>query len=535
MSINMYVSASQRQASSVSNMCKQQVQGYEQLQKAMTDFTLNSPFLTGKAYDSAKNYFSSVLYPLAQAGILLSEAVERAVKKFPETYVAQVDSGDLIQAELEIKIREVNSLLVQAEGIQRNLMLLNVPHLDGMRTAQLSANSTLIHMYGGVKKKLEEKLQKLIAFNSSSPSIFSEIASLQQAVNQGLAQTKTAWNASSGTFTVPNTEALSWTKGIQEKWQDYVKRHEPKIEVRAEKVNKGSVGEHTHYNVYVDGVYDEDKTKELRWMFDKESFKESAHFIGDFVFINDIYQSVTGEDWLSGEEGSRTAAAGMLVLSVLPTKKLENIAKALKGGKKTLKGVELTEKEEKVLKEAGVLDKFKNVEKASETNNLKINQNAKSGTRSTGKGSKIEDISKLTTEDIPTAKSGKFNDFFNSLSSAELDELWKDKKIRKKIERQLREPGGLHEWHLVSRAPQFKFWDTSAEKIKDLRTAISDVKFVNPKGVHGGLGSTKAHNELLAIIDTSNDYNTFIRRLNNWAHYRLEGGISSLPEGLKLK
>ncbi|ANC10896.1 hypothetical protein WR51_10915 [Bacillus cereus] len=155
--------------------------------------------------------------------------------------------------------------------------------------------------------------------------------------------------------------------------------------------------------------------------------------------------------------------------------------------------------------------------------------------KGTGEGSKIENISKLTTEDIPTAKSGKFNDFFNSLSSAELDGLWKDKKIRKKIERQLREPGGLHEWHLVSRAPQFKFWDISAEKIKDLRTAISDVKFVNPKGVHGGLGSTKAHNELLAIIDTSNDYNTFIRRLNNWAYYRLEGGISSLPEGLRLK
>ncbi|QWH60749.1 hypothetical protein EXW39_11380 [Bacillus mycoides] len=157
------------------------------------------------------------------------------------------------------------------------------------------------------------------------------------------------------------------------------------------------------------------------------------------------------------------------------------------------------------------------------------------GVKGTGEGSKIENISKLTTEDIPTAKSGKFNDFFNSLSSAELDGLWKDKKIRKKIERQLREPGGLHEWHLVSRAPQFKFWDISAEKIKDLRTAISDVKFVNPKGVHGGLGSTKAHNELLAIIDTSNDYNTFIRRLNNWAYYRLEGGISSLPEGLRLK
>ncbi|WP_424925822.1 ribonuclease YeeF family protein [Bacillus safensis] len=145
------------------------------------------------------------------------------------------------------------------------------------------------------------------------------------------------------------------------------------------------------------------------------------------------------------------------------------------------------------------------------------------------------DITKLTVDDIPTAKSGNFNKFFNSLTSKELDELWKDKRIRKKIERQLREPGGLHEWHLVSRAPQFKHWNISAEEIKDLRTAISDVKFVNPNGVHGGLGSTKAHNELLAIIDTSSDYDTFVRRLNNWANYRLEGGVSSLPEGLKLK
>lgn len=201
-----------------------------------------------------------------------------------------------------------------------------------------------------------------------------------------------------------------------------------------------------------------------------------------------------------------------------------------------VKGVEILPDGSVVRTGTNYSGKFQEAHDASKASiQSRISNLESGGVKGTGEGSKIENISKLTTEDIPTAKSGKFNDFFNSLSSAELDELWKDKKIRKKIERQLREPGGLHEWHLVSRAPQFKFWDISAEKIKDLRTAISDVKFVNPKGVHGGLGSTKAHNELLAIIDTSNDYNTFIRRLNNWAYYRLEGGISSLPEGLRLK
>lgn len=135
---------------------------------------------------------------------------------------------------------------------------------------------------------------------------------------------------------------------------------------------------------------------------------------------------------------------------------------------------------------------------------------------------------------VPTVKSGEFNEWFNSLSVDELDELWKDKSTRKAIERQLRAPGGMHEWHLVSRAPQFKYWGVSSEQIRDLRTVINDVEFVNPVGKHGQLGSTAAHNELLGIIDSSCDYDMFVRRLNNWANYRLKGGIEGLPEGLRL-
>ena len=142
-------------------------------------------------------------------------------------------------------------------------------------------------------------------------------------------------------------------------------------------------------------------------------------------------------------------------------------------------------------------------------------------------------IDGLSPKDIPTVKSGNFEEFFNRLTPEQLEQIWDNKHLRRKIERQLRVPGGMHEWHLVSRAPQFKRWGITAEQIRDLRTAISDVKFVNPTGVHGGLGSTLAHNELLGIIDSSLDYKTFVRRLNNWANYRLDGGIASLPEGLR--
>ena len=54
------------------------------------------------------------------------------------------------------------------------------------------------------------------------------------------------------------------------------------------------------------------------------------------------------------------------------------------------------------------------------------------------------DVKSLTAADIPTVKSGKFAEFFNNLSVEELEYLWSDKAIRRKIERQLRYPGGMH-------------------------------------------------------------------------------------------
>ncbi|MDQ0926542.1 putative ribonuclease toxin of YeeF-YezG toxin-antitoxin module [Bacillus atrophaeus] len=148
---------------------------------------------------------------------------------------------------------------------------------------------------------------------------------------------------------------------------------------------------------------------------------------------------------------------------------------------------------------------------------------------------KTQNIKKPRKTIVPTVKSGEFNNWFNSLTPKQLDELWKDKKVRRAIERQLRAPGGMHEWHLVSRAPTFKQWGVTSEQIRDLRTAINKVEFVNPVGKHGGLGSTAAHNELLGIIDSSLNYNMFVRRLNNWANYRLKGGAEALPEGLRIK
>ncbi|WP_162848531.1 pre-toxin TG domain-containing protein [Paenibacillus nanensis] len=136
-------------------------------------------------------------------------------------------------------------------------------------------------------------------------------------------------------------------------------------------------------------------------------------------------------------------------------------------------------------------------------------------------------------DSVPSVKNGEFNNWFNSLTPDEFDKVWADPKLRDTIKDRLRHPGGLHEWHLVSRADVFKRWGVTSEQIAEMRTLISETKFVNPAGKHGGKGSTKAHNELLEIIDSSTDYDMFRRRLQNWANYRFEGGVDALPDGLK--
>ncbi|MBC1497008.1 hypothetical protein HB880_03935 [Listeria welshimeri] len=218
MSLDMYVSKSKAQATSTSQVCQQHIEGYEALQQAIQQFTADSPLLKGEAYDSAKAFYNAVLLPLVQAGILLTEATKEAVQKFPERYQSEVDSGDLKQSELEEQIRVANALINQANALQNQMMQSRLPESD--HRMQLNLNQALIDVYQRSKKELEEKLQKLVAFHASSPSIFSEIASLKQVVNQGIAQSKTAWNSSTGTFVVPPANDLTWTQKINKMYTD---------------------------------------------------------------------------------------------------------------------------------------------------------------------------------------------------------------------------------------------------------------------------------------------------------------------------
>lgn len=360
MSIEMYVSASRRQAESTKKMIQHQLSGYTELERAIGQFVFNSQLLTGAAYDSAKSHYSSVLLPLVKGGKLYSEAVARAVQRFPEEYVAKVDSGNLKEAELEKKIAQLTTRIRVKRDQQAYLRSLSL-HLpsdekDRYNGSQRSLANSL-ETLERTKRKVIEKLQKLREFNISSVTLFAELDGLQRNISLGSQLATSSFNGS--TFVKPNASQLTWANEINQKWE----QRQPEITMTSEWVRAGGAYQYQVYKIYTDGIYDKEQSDELNKLM-AEAFSEGIvdagfvglHTVGEFVLYNDLYRLIYGKDWLSGDEASRAEALGWLALTVFPVSKLAQLSKEIKAGNNLLKGVSLTENELKILTNAGFFE-----------------------------------------------------------------------------------------------------------------------------------------------------------------------------------
>ena len=191
MSIDMYLGSSDQQASSTQHVLQNHINAYQQLQTALSQFTVNSPSLSGVTYQSAKAYSSQVLTPLLRASILLDEAIIAACRKLPSEYRSSVDSVDLRESDLVDRIARADRIVGRYQdliNIEYQRKKPNWSRIQNLQTARSNQQT--------VKRKLEEKLRKLRAFHQSSPQIFSQIAGLHSAVQQGIRQSQQSWNAS---------------------------------------------------------------------------------------------------------------------------------------------------------------------------------------------------------------------------------------------------------------------------------------------------------------------------------------------------
>jgi ribonuclease len=92
-----------------------------------------------------------------------------------------------------------------------------------------------------------------------------------------------------------------------------------------------------------------------------DGFKKIPYVIGEFFSVNDVYRLITGKDPLTGEDASRSEAAGWLLLDVL-TVKLSKIAKGAKAASKGLQALDAINDASKAAKAA---DRAKDASKAA--------------------------------------------------------------------------------------------------------------------------------------------------------------------------
>ncbi|MFI3886547.1 T7SS effector LXG polymorphic toxin [Streptococcus parauberis] len=213
--VKMDLATSQTQASSTETMTSSHIQSYNDLIKSLATLSSASE-LKGKAYESAKSYADTVILPLLQGGILLSEEISTAMSKLPDDYSSQVAPESLDSDILDQQIQTYQSAYDRASDIYDRVTASDTIDMKSASNLSrtMSINQTKI-------KELKEKRDKLIAFNGKSSSIFSEIANLKQAVEQGLALINQGFTNFNGEFSLPSSTQLQWTQTIGKAWKTY--------------------------------------------------------------------------------------------------------------------------------------------------------------------------------------------------------------------------------------------------------------------------------------------------------------------------
>lgn len=255
--INMFVGSAQAQADSIQSMTDKEVQGYEAILQSLNSFQ-DADDLQSDAYENGKAFFSGVLVPTVQAGILVSEAVGAAAQKFVTDYQGTVDPGDLKSDDLQEKIDQIDKQIEHLDYLIKATDQADISE-NLKSTKQLRQGMQMERLFNA-KQVLVETLEKLKKFHAESPEIFSDIAALEAAAKQGASQARAGFTGQK--FVMPSD--LAWTSLVASKWYEYERRKSGYDEKMVEQLEK--------YNVCVFFYEDYDGNIKPSWKIeDKET------------------------------------------------------------------------------------------------------------------------------------------------------------------------------------------------------------------------------------------------------------------------
>jgi len=268
MGIEVYRGSLDSQASSTGTMIEQQLKAYESLETSLTQIENSASRLSGQAYDSFRSFVTSVVQPLKEAGVALVEATQESVKKLPASYRSEVADEDLQEEKLVSDIEQCDRMIaifhaeINEIAASKSTSAGDFQRLQ--RLQRIQGLNVLESIFKATKNKLQEKLNKLRAFNASSPSIFWEIDVLAQAIQIAVNQINVAWNPNTGMYSIPKD--LSWSDLVNET----IKNKEFENEYLPKKPKDVTAFE---YNQFLTGLREQSVNLKEKDGWDKDAIK----------------------------------------------------------------------------------------------------------------------------------------------------------------------------------------------------------------------------------------------------------------------
>lgn len=220
--------ASQAQASSCQQSCAELGNSIQQISAAVAQAASSN--VSGMGSTHVKEYAESVVVPMLQAAIMLSEAVKQGTTQLPQQYVAKVDSKSHSEDELREEINNVKTEVSMLSDMEKVLSAVSkslgrVP-LNAVKGAHADAQSRL--------QKVEQILQKFMGYDGESASFFDDVEGLWEAFAQGANVMQSEIISNGEGFIIP--EDLEWAEYISDKWGKSIKNHRDEIEDKADDV-----------------------------------------------------------------------------------------------------------------------------------------------------------------------------------------------------------------------------------------------------------------------------------------------------------
>ena len=268
MGIEVYRGSLDSQASSTGTIIDQQLKAYESLETSLTQIENSASRLSGQAYDSFRSFVTSVVQPLKEAGVALAEATQESVKKLPASYRSEVADEDLQEEKLVSDIEQCDRMIaifhaeINEIAASKSTSAGDFQRLQ--RLQRLQGLNVLESIFKATKNKLQEKLNKLRAFNASSPSIFWEIDVLAQAIQIAVNQINVAWDPNTGMYSIPKD--LSWSDLVNET----IKNKEFENEYLPKKPKDVTAFE---YNQFLTGLREQSVNLKEKDGWDKDAIK----------------------------------------------------------------------------------------------------------------------------------------------------------------------------------------------------------------------------------------------------------------------